>query len=130
MMWLSALLPVATGVGAYASLDRDARAQVAGGDGRTVDQLRADLLVDRIAGRTDTQPAPVELHLTMHAKTLLADDPTPVVVGRPRPHPTGRGGRSRRSRQSRYPPTPSAPPTRSATASAQSPSRWRTVTVP
>ena len=81
MMWLSALLPVATGVGAFASLDRDARAAVAAGDGRTVEQLRADLLVERVTGRSDTEPAPVEIQLTMSAKTLFAGDQTPVVVG-------------------------------------------------
>jgi hypothetical protein len=81
MVWLSALLPVATGVGAYASLDRDARAAVAAGDGRTLDQLRADLLVDRVTGRTEAQPVPVEIQLTMQAKTLLGDEQTPAIVG-------------------------------------------------
>jgi Domain of unknown function (DUF222) len=81
MVWLSALLPVATGVGAYACLDRDARAAVAAGDGRTLDQLRADLLVERVTGRSEDVPAPVELQLTMQAKTLLAGDLTPAVVG-------------------------------------------------
>jgi Domain of unknown function (DUF222) len=81
MIWLSALLPVSTGVGAYASLDRDARAAVAAGDGRTIDQLRADLLVQRITGRPHTQPTPVQLQVTMDAKTLFGDDATPAVVG-------------------------------------------------
>ncbi len=81
MMWLSALLPVATGVGAFASLDRDARTAVAAGDGRSLDQLRADLLVERITGQAETQPAPIEIQLTMSAKTLFAGDHTPAVVG-------------------------------------------------
>ena len=81
MMWLSALLPVGTGVGGFASLDRDARTAVAAGDSRTLDQLRADLLVQRITGQTDTQPAPIEIQLTMSAKTLLGDDQTPAVIG-------------------------------------------------
>ena len=81
MVWLSALLPVATGVGAYACLDRDARAAVAAGDGRSLDQVRADLLVQRVTGREENQPPPVEIQLTMDAKTLLGDDPTPAVVG-------------------------------------------------
>ena len=81
MVWLSALLPVATGVGAYACLDRDARAAVAAGDGRSLDQVRADLLVQRVTGREKNQSPPVEIQLTMDAKTLLGDDPTPAVVG-------------------------------------------------
>ena len=81
MMWMSALLPVAAGVGAFACLDRDARAAVAAGDRRSVDQLRADLLVQRITGRTEAQPSSVEIQLTMQAKTLLGEDQTPAVVG-------------------------------------------------
>ena len=81
MVWLSALLPVSTGVGAFACLDRDARAAVAAGDGRSLDQLRADLLVQRVTGRSEADPAPIELQLTMDAKTLLGDDQTPAVIG-------------------------------------------------
>jgi hypothetical protein len=81
MVWVSALLPVSTGVGAYACLDRDARAAVAAGDGRSLDQLRADLLVERVTSGAETQPAPVELQVTMSAKTLFGADPTPAVVG-------------------------------------------------
>jgi hypothetical protein len=81
MVWLSALLPVSTGVGAFACLDRAARAAVAAGDGRTLDQLRADLLVERVTGRSEADPSPVELQVTMQAKTLLGEEHTPAVVG-------------------------------------------------
>jgi len=81
MIWLSALLPVGTGVGAFASLDRDAWTAVAAGDGRSLDQLRADLLVDRITGKAEAAPTPVEIQLTMSAKTLFTGDQNPAVVG-------------------------------------------------
>lgn len=54
MVWLTALLPVAAGVAAFAALTRDAESAVAQGDPRTKGQVMADELIDRILGRRRT----------------------------------------------------------------------------
>jgi hypothetical protein len=51
MVWLTALLPVAEGVAAYAALTRGADSARAAGAPRTKGQVMADELVDRILGR-------------------------------------------------------------------------------
>ncbi len=48
MTWLGALLPVKAGVAVHATLRRDADAARAAGDPRSVGQLMADILVDRV----------------------------------------------------------------------------------
>jgi hypothetical protein len=50
MVWLSALLPVAAGVAAFAALTRDADSARAQGDPRTKGQVMADELVRRVLG--------------------------------------------------------------------------------
>lgn len=54
MVWLSALLPVAEGVAAYAALTRAADSARVQGDPRGKGQVMADELVRRIAGSVDT----------------------------------------------------------------------------
>lgn len=54
MVWLSALLPVAAGVAAFAALTRDAESARAHGDPRTKGQVMADELVRRIADSEDS----------------------------------------------------------------------------
>ena len=80
MTWLTALLPVKDGVATWASLDRDARTQRSAGDPRTHDQLRADLLIDRLTGKAASEPIGVDLHLTLGLDTLLHDGDTPAVL--------------------------------------------------
>ncbi len=79
MTWLSALLPVKDGVATWASLDREARTARSAGDPRTLDQLRADLLVDRMAGKAASEPG-IDLQLTLGVDTLLHDGDTPAVL--------------------------------------------------
>jgi hypothetical protein len=82
MVWLTALLPVADGVAAYAALTRDADIARAQGDPRGRGQVVADELVRRVtggAGEVSTEPPsrPVALHLVMPHDALLgtSDDP-------------------------------------------------------
>jgi hypothetical protein len=86
MMWLSALLPVAEGVAAYAALTREADHARAQGDPRSKGQVMADELVSRITGRevtdntddaADARPTrSIDLSLVMSHEALLgtADD--------------------------------------------------------
>ena len=78
MTYLSALLPVAQGVAAFAALDRAAAAATAAGDERTRDQLMADLLVERITGQASAEAVPVEVQLVMPADSLFADGGEPA----------------------------------------------------
>ena len=82
MVWLTALLPVADGVAAYAALTRDADSARAQGDPRTRGQVMADELVRRVLGVEGTvshEPCshPVALNLVMPHDALLgtSDDP-------------------------------------------------------
>jgi hypothetical protein len=67
---------VKDGVAVYAQLRADAGAAVAGGTAASLDQAAADLLVQRITGRTADQPQPVALNLVMTDSALFdgADD--------------------------------------------------------
>ncbi|HWI43986.1 MAG TPA: DUF222 domain-containing protein [Nocardioides sp.] len=75
MTYLTALLPVAQGVGVFACLGVAADRMRAGGDPRSKAQLMADLLVARITGQdldTSTAPpaVPVGVNITVPATTL------------------------------------------------------------
>ena len=48
MTWLGALLPVKAGVAVHATLHREARSAKAAGDPRSIGQLMADILVQRV----------------------------------------------------------------------------------
>lgn len=99
MSYVTGLLPVRDGVAVFASLESDAKAAKAAGDARTVSQLMADLLVQRVTGAPATagpldDPAqtarpngqgtstgrkvPVRVHLVMSADTFLADSDQPA----------------------------------------------------
>lgn len=77
MVWLSALLPVAAGVAAFAALTRGADVARAQGDPRSRGQVMADELVRRaldLGGEHDTPPRTsrsVDLHLVMSHDALL-----------------------------------------------------------
>ncbi|WP_157544727.1 HNH endonuclease [Nocardioides halotolerans] len=74
MTWLGALLPVKDGVAVHATLDRDARAAKAAGDERSIGQLMADLLVQRVTGTGADKAAPVTVNLIVRDDVLLGDE--------------------------------------------------------
>jgi hypothetical protein len=79
---LTAFLPVAQGVAAYATLARDADSLKAAGDDRSRTQLMADLLVQRLTGQAHATGTPVEVELLMTDRTLFAGSAEPAhLVG-------------------------------------------------
>ncbi|MDN4161785.1 HNH endonuclease [Nocardioides abyssi] len=93
MVHLTAVLPVADGVAAYAALTRAAAAARAGGDGRSKGQVMADTLVESVlADHQATTGTRVELGLVMTDRSVLgeADDPARVDGYGPVPAELGR----------------------------------------
>lgn len=79
MALLSGLLPVEQGVAAWAALDRDAKTLKADGDLRSLSQLRADLMVQRLTGAETPTQLPVQISIVMPSGSLLdANDATPA----------------------------------------------------
>jgi Domain of unknown function (DUF222) len=74
MARLTALLPVAQGVAAYAALMREADSLVGRGDPRGKGQVMADTLVQRVTGQAEADAVPVEISLLMTADALLDPD--------------------------------------------------------
>jgi len=77
MCYLTALLPVAAGVAAYAALTRHADTARANGDPRSRGQLMADALVERVTG-TPGGITGIEVQLVMTDRTLLAGEGEPA----------------------------------------------------
>ena len=77
MTYLTALLPVAQGVAAYAALSRQADTARSDGDQRTRGQLMADALVERTTG-TPAGISGVEIQLVMTDRTLFQGDSEPA----------------------------------------------------
>jgi len=77
MTYLTALLPVAQGVAAYAALTRAADSARSSGDTRTRGQLMADTLVERVTG-TASGISGVEVQLVMTDRTLFQGDSEPA----------------------------------------------------
>jgi hypothetical protein len=71
MCRLTALLPVAQGVAAYAALSREADTGVGTGDGRGRGQIMADVLVERVTGQAVASDVPVEVNLVMTDAALV-----------------------------------------------------------
>ena len=71
MTYVTALLPVAQGVGVYAALKRAADTTF---DDRSRGQVMADTLVERVTGRPAETPEPVAVNLVMSDQALLAGD--------------------------------------------------------
>ena len=102
MTYLTALLPVAHGVAAYAALRRAADTT---SDGRSRGQVMADTLIERLTGRAAAVPTPIAVNLVLTDETLLggADDaaeisgygPIPASVARTLITRAGTGRRSR-----------------------------------
>ena len=81
MCRLSALLPVAQGVAAYATLARAADRLRGAGDRRGRGQLMADTLVERITGQAEALDVPVEVNLVMTDTALVdGDSREPAVL--------------------------------------------------
>ena len=80
MTVLSAVLPAEQGVAAWANLDRHARSLRATGDPRSIGQLMADTLVERVTGQATASAIPVEIGLTMSADSLLGHEQTPAEL--------------------------------------------------
>ena len=71
MAVLTGYLPVEQGIACYAALRKHADSAVAGGDGRTRDQIMADTLVERITGQTRATDINIELQVMMPLEALL-----------------------------------------------------------
>ncbi|MCC9195840.1 DUF222 domain-containing protein [Arthrobacter sp. zg-Y820] len=80
MTYLTALLPVAQGVGVFAALTREADRLRAAGDPRTKGQIMADTLVERTTGQARAEDVRVEVQLIMTDRTLLAGSAEPAVL--------------------------------------------------
>lgn len=80
MAYVTALLPVAQGVAVYARLRRAADAARAAGDERSLGQVMADTLVQRVTGQPTPQAVPTFVNLVLSDATLLAGGHEPGVV--------------------------------------------------
>ncbi|GAA2224491.1 hypothetical protein GCM10010413_18090 [Promicromonospora sukumoe] len=82
MVYLTALVPMAQGVQAYAQLKTHAEALKAGGDERGTGQIMADTLIERVTAREPghADDVPVTINLLVSDQTLLADGNQPAVV--------------------------------------------------
>lgn len=79
MCLLTALLPVAQGVAAYAALRHSAQLRAAG-DERSNGQVMADTLVQRLTGQSSASDVPLAVELLMPLDTLLGADHGPAHV--------------------------------------------------
>ena len=77
MTYVTALLPVAKGVGVYAALKRAADMTF---DDRSRGQVMADTLVERVTGRPAEAPESVALNLVMSDQALWGRDNAPAVL--------------------------------------------------
>lgn len=77
MTYLTALLPVAQGVAAYAALRREADTRC---DGRSRGQVMADTLVECVTGRDAAVPVPVAVNLVLSDETLLGGSDAPADI--------------------------------------------------
>lgn len=80
MTRLTALLPVAEGVAAYAALAAAADTTVTEGDERSRGQIMADTLVERVTGQATAGDVPIAVNLIMTDMTLFAGDAEPAHV--------------------------------------------------
>lgn len=80
MAYLTALLPVAQAVASHAALTAAADTAHAAGDERGKGQVMADTLVACVTGQQAADAVPVEVHLVMTDRTLLAGDDTPAQL--------------------------------------------------
>lgn len=89
MVYLTALLPVAEGVGVFASLKQAADTAVATGEVTSHGAAMADELVRRVSGVGVGTPQPVALRVTMPVDSLLGDGEEPADLADHGPVPAG-----------------------------------------
>jgi len=77
MAYVTALLPVAKGVGVYAALKRAADTTF---DDRSRGQIMADTMFERVTGQPADVAESVSVNLVIADETLLGDDDGPAVV--------------------------------------------------
>ncbi|WP_353650191.1 DUF222 domain-containing protein [Nakamurella sp. A5-74] len=82
MAIVSALLPMAQGVGVFAGLRTAALALhgTSESEGRGIGQLMADLLVERCTGQATADAVPVEIRVTLPVDSVLGDGAAPGWV--------------------------------------------------
>lgn len=80
MAYLTALLPMPQAVAVYSNLSKSAQSLIGTGqaEGRTQNQIMADLLVERATGQEDAEAIPTEIHLVMNEDSLIAPGDTPA----------------------------------------------------
>ena len=78
MTRVSALLPAADGVAAYAALTQAADTARATGDERSKNQIMADTLVARVTGQEEAGEVEVEVQLVITDEALFGDSNTPA----------------------------------------------------
>jgi hypothetical protein len=90
MTYVTALLPMAKGVGVYAALRREADLC---GDGRGRGQVMADTLYERVTGRPADVAVPVAVEVVITDESMVggADDPARVAGYGPVPATVARG---------------------------------------
>lgn len=77
MTYLTALLPVAQGVAAYAALRRKADTTF---DGRSRGQVMADTMVELLTGRAAAEPTPIAVNLVLSDEVLLGGAPGSALL--------------------------------------------------
>lgn len=85
----SGYLPVEQGVAAWANLDRHAKSLRSQGDPRSLGQIMADTLVERLTGQPTADATPLEVSLVMTAGALMAGEDTPARLDGLGPLPGG-----------------------------------------
>ncbi len=103
MTRVSALLPVAQGVAAYAALTAAAGTARAAGDERSKNQVMADTLVARVTGEEEAGEVDIEIQLVITDEALLGWQRNPGPDQRPRAHPCRHRPRTRRRRHRQQP---------------------------
>ena len=77
---LTAVLPAEQAAFCHAVLDHEAVLLRQAGDPRTLSQIMADTLVERVTGQSTASPVPVSVGLVMSAETLLGLDDAPAEL--------------------------------------------------
>jgi hypothetical protein len=80
MCHLTGLLPMQLGVAAFAALRKEALSRRHAGDTRTLGQLMADLMYERLTGASAATGLNVEIQLVMNERTLVRGSHEPAHV--------------------------------------------------
>lgn len=76
MAILTAYLPVVDGVSCFAALRRAAQTSTAEGDPRSLAQIMADTLTERLTGRSPAVGPDIEVNVIMTDRAMFSDNPT------------------------------------------------------